>query len=604
MSKETGQKMGDRREKIEKEGTADVEPEIKYRGWKAMPFIIGNETFEKLGAIGTLANLLIYLTTVFNLKSITAATMINVFNGTANFGTLVGAFLCDTYFGRYKTLGFATSASFLGLLAIQLTAAIPELHPHRCAAKGSGECKGPTTGQLAFLLTGLGLMIVGAGGVRPCNLAFGVDQFNPKTESGKRGIDSFFNWYFFTFTFAQMISLTLIVYIQSNVSWAIGLGIPASLMFIACVVYFVGSKIYVKVKTSGSPMTSVAQVIVVAIKKRKLKPVEQPWLSLFKYVPPKSINSKLPYTDQFRFLDKAAIVTPEDELNGDGLPADPWRICSLQQVEEVKCLFRVLPIWASQILYCVTLVQLNTYAVFQAVQSDRRLGNTGFKIPAASYVVFMMLSLTIFIPVYDRLIVPFLQRIRGKQEGITMLQRIGIGIFISVFTMLISATVEQHRRSIALTKPTLGVVPRKGAVSSMSASILIPQFILGGLTEAFASIGLIEFYYKQFPENMKSIGGSLFYCGMAASNYFSSLLILVVHRTTDGTATGNWIPEDLNKGRLDYYYYMIAGLGILNMGYFLLCAKWYKYKGNNGDDTLGLKLELHVNGDKQQSDKP
>ncbi|KAI9174874.1 hypothetical protein LWI28_023998 [Acer negundo] len=33
------------------------EPKINYRGWKAMPYIIGNETFEKLGAIGTLANL-------------------------------------------------------------------------------------------------------------------------------------------------------------------------------------------------------------------------------------------------------------------------------------------------------------------------------------------------------------------------------------------------------------------------------------------------------------------------------------------------------------------------------------------------------------------
>ncbi|KAK8511782.1 hypothetical protein V6N13_029373 [Hibiscus sabdariffa] len=600
--------MGDSTVKTEKqmmeknERVAVDEPEINYRGWKAMPFIIGNETFEKLGAIGTLANLLIYLTTVFNLKSITAATMINVFNGTANFGTMVGAFLCDTYFGRYKTLGFATSASFLGLLAIQLTAAIPELHPHRCSTKGSGECKGPTTGQLAFLLTGLGLMVVGAGGVRPCNLAFGVDQFNPKTASGKRGIDSFFNWYFFTFTFAQMISLTLIVYIQSNVSWAIGLGIPASLMFIACVVYFVGSKIYVKVKASGSPMTSVAQVIVAAIKKRKLEPVEQPWLSLFKYIPPKTINSELPYSNQFRFLDKAAIVTSEDEINNDGSPADPWRLCSLQQVEEVKCLFKVLPIWASQILYCVTLTQLHTYAVFQAVQSDRCLGNTNFKIPAASYVVFMMLSLTFFIPVYDRLIVPFLRRIRGKQGGITMLQRIGIGMSVSVSTMLVSAVVEQHRRRIALTEPTLGVVPRKGAISSMSASILIPQFILGGLSEAFASIGLIEFYYKQFPENMKSIGGSLFYCGMAASNYFSTLLIVVVHRTTEGTATGNWLPEDLNKGRLDYYYYMIAGLGIINMGYFLLCARWYKYKGNSGD--AALELELHVNGEKQQSDKP
>lgn len=78
----------------------------------------GNETFEKLGAIGTLANLLIYLTSVFNMKSITAATIINIFNGTTNFGTMIGAFLCDTYFGRYKTLGFATAASFLVLILL------------------------------------------------------------------------------------------------------------------------------------------------------------------------------------------------------------------------------------------------------------------------------------------------------------------------------------------------------------------------------------------------------------------------------------------------------------------------------------------------------
>ncbi|KAJ6904296.1 hypothetical protein NC651_021436 [Populus alba x Populus x berolinensis] len=217
-----------------------IQNEVIYRGWKVMPFIIGNETFEKLGTIGTLSNLLIYLTTVFNMKSITAATVITVFNGTANLGTLIGAFLCDTYFGRYKTLGFATVASFLGLLAIQLTAAISKLHPPHCA-KESSTCIGPTGGQIAFLLAGFILMIIGAGGIRPCNLAFGADQFNPETESGKRGVNSFFNWYFFTFTFAQMISLTLIVYVQSNVSWPIGLGIPAILMLISCVkkyIYF------------------------------------------------------------------------------------------------------------------------------------------------------------------------------------------------------------------------------------------------------------------------------------------------------------------------------------------------------------------------------
>ena len=76
----------------------------------------GNETFEKLGTIGTLANLLVYLTTVFNMSNITATNIINIFNGSASLATLPGAFLCDTYFGRYKTLGFSTFASFLVLV--------------------------------------------------------------------------------------------------------------------------------------------------------------------------------------------------------------------------------------------------------------------------------------------------------------------------------------------------------------------------------------------------------------------------------------------------------------------------------------------------------
>ncbi|KAG5618245.1 hypothetical protein H5410_018069 [Solanum commersonii] len=84
----------------------------KYGGIKAMPFIIGNETFEKLGTLGTSSNLLVYLTAVFHMKSINATNLVNVFNGTCNFGTLLGAFLCDTYLGRYKTLGIASMSSF------------------------------------------------------------------------------------------------------------------------------------------------------------------------------------------------------------------------------------------------------------------------------------------------------------------------------------------------------------------------------------------------------------------------------------------------------------------------------------------------------------
>lgn len=42
-------------------------------------------------------------------------------------------------------------------------------------------CVGPTAGQMTFLLGGFGLLVIGASGIRPCNLAFGADQFDPKT---------------------------------------------------------------------------------------------------------------------------------------------------------------------------------------------------------------------------------------------------------------------------------------------------------------------------------------------------------------------------------------------------------------------------------------
>ncbi|KAK7330404.1 hypothetical protein VNO77_24598 [Canavalia gladiata] len=581
----TSQKESQSMENNEKRMTDDT-PKINYRGWKTMPYIIGNETFEKLGAIGTLANLLVYLTTVFNLPNITATNMINIFSGSTNFSTLIGAFFADTYFGRFKTIGVCTFTSFLGLLVIQFTAMFKNLHPPPCG-KESKTCIGPTAGQMAFLLSGFVLLLIGAAGVRPCNLAFGADQFNPNTESGKKGINSFFNWYVFTFTFAQMVSLTLIVYVQSNVSWAIGLGIPAALMLISCVLYFVGTKLYVKVKPSGSPLTSIVQVFVVATKKRNLKlPAEDPMLSLFNYVPPKGLNSKLSYSYQFRFLDKAAMVTPKDKIREDGSAADGWNLCSMQQVEEAKCVVRVLPIWFAAILYHIVIVQMHTMVVFQALQSDRRLGHSNFSIPAASYYVFLMVVMTLWLPIYDRLVVPFLRRLTGKEGGITLLQRIGVGICLSVVCMLVAGLVEDHRRSLALTKP-IGRLPRKGAISSMSALWLIPQLAIAGLSETFAAVGQVELYYKQFPENLRSVGGALFYCGMAGASYLSTFLISIVHKATAKSPEGNWLSEDLNKGRLDFFYYMVGAIEIFNLAYFLMISKWYRYK-ETGTSNLEL----------------
>lgn len=190
-----------------------------------------------------------------------------------------------------------------GMLVLTLTAAIKNLHPEACGNEEGSKCISPSGGQMAFLLSGFAFLIVGASGIRPCNLAFGADQFNPNTDSGRRGINSFFNWYYFTYTFAMMVSLTIIVYVQSNISWSIGLAIPTFLMFLSCATFFVGTRIYVRVLPEGSPLISVARVIVSAFKKRKLELPDEPKLSLFNHSASStsSINSKISYTDQFRY---------------------------------------------------------------------------------------------------------------------------------------------------------------------------------------------------------------------------------------------------------------------------------------------------------------
>lgn len=94
-------------------GEESPRPAVKYYGWKAMPFIIGNETFEKLGTLGTSANLLVYLTQVFHMRSVDAATLLNGLNGTTSLAPIIGAFLSDAYLGRYLALAIASVASLI-----------------------------------------------------------------------------------------------------------------------------------------------------------------------------------------------------------------------------------------------------------------------------------------------------------------------------------------------------------------------------------------------------------------------------------------------------------------------------------------------------------
>ncbi|KAJ0242761.1 Protein NRT1/ PTR FAMILY 2.13 [Hirschfeldia incana] len=375
-----------------------------------------------------------------------------------------------------------------------------------------------------------------------------------------------------TFTVVLLITQTVVVYIQDQVSWIIGFSVPTGLMACAVAMFFAGMKLYVYVKPEGSIFSGIAQVVVAARKKRKMKlPAEDDGTVTY-YDPPvkDSVLSKLHHSNQYRFLDKAAVII-EGDLTSEGVPANKWRLCTIQEVEEVKCLIRIVPVWSAGIISLAAMTQQGTFTVSQALKMDRHIG-PNFEIPAGSLSVISLLTIGVFLPLYDRVLVPFFRRITGHKSGITLLQRIGTGIVFAILSMIVAGLVERMRRlrSINAGDPA-GMTP-------MSVFWLSPQLILMGLCEAFNIIGQIEFFNSQFPEHMRSIANSLFSLSFAGSNYLSSLIVTIVHRFSGGHNRPDWLNKNLNAGKLDYFYYLIAVLGVFNLVYFWYCARGYRYK--------------------------
>ncbi|KAI3443756.1 hypothetical protein Pfo_000421 [Paulownia fortunei] len=284
-------------------------------------------------------------------------------------------------------------------------------------------------------------MSIGAGGIRPCSMAFGADQFdNPENPNNQRILQSFFNWYYASVGVSLMIALTIIVYIQNEFGWVVGFGVPVGLMLLSTVMFFLGSKLYIKVKPNKSLLTGLVQVLVASRKNRHLE------------FPPESSDGAIIITARvlsLSYLNKACILrNPEKDLKPDGSSSDPWRLCSVLQVEVLKSLIELLPIWSTGIMIGVTISQ-HSFPVLQASTLNRRLV-ANFKIPPGSFGLFGVLTLTIWVTLYDRVVVPHLSKHTKNPRGIGFKTRIGIGLFISCFATAAAALVERARRARAL----------------------------------------------------------------------------------------------------------------------------------------------------------
>ncbi|CAK7340179.1 unnamed protein product [Dovyalis caffra] len=529
--------------------------------WKACAFLVGYEAFERMAFYGIASNLVNYLTTQLHEETVASVRNVNNWSGAVWITPILGAYIADTYMGRYWTFTVSSLIYAMGMILLTMAVSFKSMKP-TCI---NGVCNKASPSQIAFFYSALYIIALGAGGTKPNISTFGADQFddfNPHEKKLKLFLGALF-------------ATLCLVYIQENLGWGLGYGIPTVGLLLSLFIFYIGTPVYRhKVRKSKSPAKELFQVLIAAFKNRKLQLPNNP-SELHEFEPQYYIDSgkrQVHHTPVLRCLDKAAIKDGNSTADSSNQSSSSSS-CTVTQVEEVKLVFGMMLIWLVTLIPSTIWAQINTLFVKQGTTLDRYLG-PNFQIPAASLGSFVTLSMLLAVPMYDRFFVPFMRKKTGNPRGITLLQRLGIGFVIQVTAIAIAYAVEVRRMHVIRMHHVTG--PQE--IVPMSIFCLLPQYVLLGIADVFNAIGLLEFFYDQSPEDMQSLGTTFFTSGIGVGNFFNSFLVTMVDKITGTGGSKSWIGNNLNDSHLDYYYGFLLVISTLNLGVFLWASSRFIYK--------------------------
>jgi len=209
-----------------------------------IPYIVGNEAAERFSFYGMKAILAVFMTKQLvdaagqpdTMSDAMASSWIHSFVMVAYFFPIIGAFLSDWLWGKYRTI------LWVSLLY--------------CIGHGILALMDFQTGidQRTLLFWGLLIIAVGAGGIKPCVAAHVGDQFGHKN---KHLLPVVFGWFYFAINLGATLSILLTPILREH--WGIGwaFGVPGALMAVATFVFWLGRHKFVHVPPSGDALFKV-----------------------------------------------------------------------------------------------------------------------------------------------------------------------------------------------------------------------------------------------------------------------------------------------------------------------------------------------------------
>ncbi|XP_027097207.2 protein NRT1/ PTR FAMILY 6.1-like [Coffea arabica] len=547
-------------------------------GWIAAFFIFGNEMAERMAYFGLSVNMVAFMFYVMHRPFSSSANAVNNFLGISQASSVIGGFLADAYLGRYWTIAIFATIYLAGLTGITLCATMNFFLPNQeqCdqIALLLGNCEPAKPWQMLYLYIVLYLTGFGAAGIRPCVSSFGADQFDERSRDYQSHLDRFFNFFYLSVTVGAIVAFTAVVYVQMKHGWGSAFGSLAIAMGLSNMVFFLGTPLYRHRLPGGSPLTRVAQVLVAAFRKRNASFDSGDFVGLYELPGKRSAirgSSKIAHTDDFRCLDKAAL-----QLKEDGADPSPWRLCTVTQVEEVKILLKLIPVPLCTVMLNLILTEYLTLSVQQAYTLNTHIG--GLKLPVTCMPVFPGLSIFLLLSFYYSVFVPLSRRVTGHPHGASQLQRVGIGLAVSILSVAWAGGFERYRRHYAVKQgyEASFLTP----MPDLSAYWLLIQYCLIGIAEVFCIVGLLEFLYEEAPDAMRSIGSAYAAVAGGLGCFAATILNSIVKSVTGNgeTRRPSWLSQNVNTGRFDYFYWLLTVLSVINFAAFLYAAHCYQYR--------------------------
>ncbi|XP_030880682.1 solute carrier family 15 member 3 [Leptonychotes weddellii] len=374
---------------------------------------------------------------------------------------------------------------------------------------------------------------------------------------GRHASRRFFNWLYWSINVGAVLSLLVVAFIQQNVDFLLGYSIIVGCLGLAFFIFLFATPIFVTKPPTGSQVSSMLK------------------LALQNCCP------RLSHRHSAR--DPQGTQPLPDQRSPQPGPSPQEDMANFQ------VLVKILPVMVTLVPYWMVYFQMQSTYVLQGLHlripnifPDHpanssvalRAQRSSYKIPEAWLLLANVVVVLILVPVKDHLLDPLLQQCKLLPSA---LQKMALGMFFGFASVLVAGGLEMERLQYIHRNQTVSQQIGKDVYYAAPLSIWwqIPQYLLIGISEIFASIPGLEFAYSEAPRSMQGAIMGIFFCLSGVGSLLGSSLVALL------SLPGGWLycPEDfgnINNCRMDLYFFLLACIQAATALLFIWIAGRYK----------------------------